>query len=579
MWPWIKYREKNEALRVSALVYSEQKDEHFVASTSDWEAVLDRNNISMTKLRRQILVGTLTARKINGMERSYYLSRWSKGFFDCVTQRYFVMVDVIVPTLSGDPSILVDEVDVKGSYNGGRDDMNYDDVLSLRWGFDPLVKTCVASRDKINGSRFVRKGDYLYGCVTLKLPSDCPSELVEWTWQGLHILYPFALPAHDLDGMSFLAHPWTSLKDYVPPKGEGSMLLFHHKGEYTEKRLKRIPTGEVDLTRQRQLGLYEGCEEGVWEVSWNYSTKRYVPVRPRPGKTPSYKLVSDFPRLVDFATCQELVVPSSVINSVEECYTGSYRGAFLQRITVLVIDSGYRCCHDGWGTVIKVKHCSYDPVPVPHWASKVEMKKDLVVYSTPDGGIVAPRAIRSNERPMCITGAKVLFFRINQGQVEIAVVQDYGKGWDCLGGKIEPGESTVECVLREGREEAGIEIYAKSLVCVGISSYYDRVEHGHKFHKEYHSFLFVAEWRNYETEMPIKWLRQFDPPPDSVEWLGRLLQYIEKVVGTIDMMVPWYMGQTGDVPRPVVVSMRSYSEAVMWKHTSHGSLIDRKSVV
>lgn len=573
-WPWHKARQRENCLRPQDLVAPSITPDAFVRGASVWEMSLHGKTSTKIHMCRTMLVSTLKMRRIEEVEWCYYFHRWVSGYFDSVTQKYFVLVNVLIPTLSNDETIVCDEVDVTGEYNGGRMDVSYYDLLNLKWGLDNTVRTCVGYREKISGSRFVRQGNYLVGCVTVKIPRDCPVQLLEWSWKGMIMLFPFALPTFDLDGLYFCPHPWRPMASFQSlVTGEGVMLLFHDKGKYTEKRLKRIPTTDVDLQRQKAVGLYAGVETGVWEVSWDFLKKQVIPMRPRPGKVSTYVNVSDLACVHDFAPLSELVIPLGVTNQLEENYTGSFRGYYLHRVQVLIVDSGFRPSYTGYGTFHKIAFCGDDPSPLPSWSTGIRKDHGLITYSTFHGGVVSPRIITSPNQPTCITGGKVFFFREINEKVQLAVMQDMGKGWDAVGGKIEPGESTQECVIREIMEEMKVQVNVDSLVYVGVSSAYDRADLSRGTHKEYHSFIYLCQWKDeYDRGVvPLKWIDGFVPPNDSVHWLGRLLQYVDSTVGGMHVLVPWYMGQTKGIPMPVVIRNRWADESKMWHTVSHGS--------
>ena len=89
---------------------------------------------------------------------------------------------------------------------------------------------------------------------------------------------------------------------------------------------------------------------------------------------------------------------------------------------------------------------------------------------------------------------------------------DYKDGWECPGGKIEPGEAREAALIRELREELDIE--------VKVGDYITTVEHDYpKFHLTMDCFFATIADGNLtlKEHEAAKWLSRDEL--DSVDWL------------------------------------------------------------
>jgi ADP-ribose pyrophosphatase YjhB (NUDIX family) len=87
---------------------------------------------------------------------------------------------------------------------------------------------------------------------------------------------------------------------------------------------------------------------------------------------------------------------------------------------------------------------------------------------------------------------------ISDGQILLVREQDDG-GWSMPGGWTDVGESAAESVVRETREEAGLEVRAVKLIAL-----YERERRGHPFHPEfsYKAFFLCEPVMNAELSPP-----------------------------------------------------------------------------
>ncbi len=99
---------------------------------------------------------------------------------------------------------------------------------------------------------------------------------------------------------------------------------------------------------------------------------------------------------------------------------------------------------------------------------------------------------------------------------------DYKDWWEFPGGKIEPGESPEECIVREIREELSATVAVERKICTVEWDY-------PKFHLSMDCFLCrvaEGELRLLEHEA-ARWLSRDET--DSVHWLPSDVEVLEKL--------------------------------------------------
>ena len=118
-------------------------------------------------------------------------------------------------------------------------------------------------------------------------------------------------------------------------------------------------------------------------------------------------------------------------------------------------------------------------------------------------------------KQVTVSGAVILRTNPETNQKEIFVTQrgygDYKDGWEIPGGKLEPGETPEECIVREIREELATEVRAERILGVVDYDY-------PTFHLTMHCILCTivsgklqlleheaAKWVNKETLRSVDW--------------------------------------------------------------------------
>ncbi len=138
--------------------------------------------------------------------------------------------------------------------------------------------------------------------------------------------------------------------------------------------------------------------------------------------------------------------------------------------------------------------------------------------------------MNENIKHITVSGAIILRFNTETNKKEIFATQrgygDWKGWWEIPGGKIEPGESPEQCIVREIREELNTQIKAEKILGVVDYDY-------PTFHLTMHCILCSivsgqlqllehssAKWLTKETLHSVKWL-----PADEL-----ILNEIEKIL-------------------------------------------------
>lgn len=132
-------------------------------------------------------------------------------------------------------------------------------------------------------------------------------------------------------------------------------------------------------------------------------------------------------------------------------------------------------------------------------------------------------------KQVIVSGAVILRTNPQTNQKEIFATQrgygDYKDGWEIPGGKLEPGETPEECIVREIREELATEVRAERILGVVDYDY-------PTFHLTMHCILCTivsgklqlleheaAKWVNKETLRSVDWLPADQLILDKIEEL------------------------------------------------------------
>lgn len=132
-------------------------------------------------------------------------------------------------------------------------------------------------------------------------------------------------------------------------------------------------------------------------------------------------------------------------------------------------------------------------------------------------------------KEVTVSGAVILRTNSETNQKEIFATQrgygDYKDGWEIPGGKLEPGETPEECIVREIREELATEVRAERILGVVDYDY-------PTFHLTMHCILCTivsgklqlleheaAKWVNKETLRSVDWLPADQLILDKIEEL------------------------------------------------------------
>lgn len=375
-------------------------------------------------------------------------ARWAAQTFDCVCEGHLVLGGIDVPVCHKLDK--KDEVDVAAPASDvGRTNTTTQMVSSHNWGTDR--DSLVAVRGKINGNSFVKvngvKGAVLKGPWDFVVTADFPVQKAEWYGGKFYIIYPYGLESFEYNHVRFEAHPWLHPKDFVEKIEYDGMMILDGTGR--EYRTKYIPTFEVMFENQ----IWECCmmENGISRI------------KVRPGKKPT----SNPYTVVVEPTTKEWIdhFPERKIYSVVEVRRGppviSFSVSRDDPEGIFLIDSGLRTKK---GTSVPVPYVDSELVvtPDPTMSSLYKVKRGKDVLYVPS----APA--RSSDVPLrTYIGSKLIIYVVDRKC--LAMYKESGKKVDFVGGTREGDEVPSATLIREVREETGVEISPKQLLFLGHS--------------------------------------------------------------------------------------------------------------
>jgi len=412
------------------------------APPAEWEVKYFQQYGVRHQTLRAILQGTMRAMRYEERRVLWTNYRYYYGFFDSVGETFFVIVDVKIPTLTKLPPPYIvqkDGWDVQVPFRcslvqqhevapanarySNCHDLTYLQLQTMRW-------EDVSMREKLNGTpmfsvKYAGK-KYLMGFgMAIQIPKTCPIKMIEWTPEGVFVLFPYALPTCNLSGIDFVCHNWITV-DAVAAQTYSHGVVFCVEGREYRSRVR--PSLEVDVGTFPSEG-----RSGVWEVA-----SGPVFLRPRPGRVPiKYERAKE--QLTFAVPMCGLELPVSV-NRIVMRVAGPYEGSYGKCGDQEWYDSGIRVV-DGQYVV----------------ASRMSMKEEVMlcndVYNItfPEGIVISP--VCAPVHVNVVSGAKVLLYDHDGGTY---LIKDGDKSLDMIGGKIEVGESSFDALAREIQEETGL---------------------------------------------------------------------------------------------------------------------------
>jgi len=484
---------------------------------SDWEERFAKRYTVDVRRIRMIMEESMRFLQLSRLDAASYRFRFCAGIFDSVHQ-FFKLGSLVVPTLVRDmqmgPLQVPFRVSLMGQpeyiyanrHYGAHEEMS----MATAQNYDLSDRT-ILMREKLNGTPFfqlkgLKEGErWMAGAgVCFRVPDPFAVEMAELISGEFRVLKPYGLPDFSFESVYYKQHAWVPVSASAAYKyGEG--VFFLRAG--IETRCKRIPTIDIDATGSGRVG--------VWEVGLSYDGKQYALryLGARPGKKaydsdPMEALLSKLP----LSSLQWPIETEASPVTLKVCVkqNGAFVGTWVDDGKTITIDSGWRMTDNMMKPAIRG-----DAVP----SGTVE----AVLF----GDVFNYVSMRDNARRMTIMpfpihtdlsvflGVKCLFF----GNDAFYLFKDKEKDLDFIGGKVEEGESTAECLAREMEEEAGL---------VGVDARRLAVSIGTTETTHFVSVIYIAPM----GKMKPGFVRVNDLSLDgivTVPWVPRLIQAVRQV--------------------------------------------------
>jgi len=480
---------------------------------SEWETKYFTHYGVRHQTLRNILQGTMKAMRYSEKRVLWTNYRYFHGLFDSVGESFFVIVDVKIPTLAKLPAPYVvqkdgwsvqvpfrcsmaqqHEIAPANSRYSTCHDLTYHQLQTMQWDN-------VSMREKLNGTpMFTVKHEgkkYLMGFgMAIEIPRTCPIKMIEWTPEGVHVLFPYALPTCNMSGIDFICHNWITV-DAVSAQTYSHGVVFCVDGREYRSRVR--PSLEVDASTVPGEGRI-----GTWEI-----TTGPVFLRPRPGRTLiAYKRALE---QLSFAVPMcGLELPVSV-NKITMRVSGPYEGSYGKMGDQEWYDSGMRVIEGNYVAASRIST-----------KEEVTLFNDVYNITFPEGCIISP--VCAPIYIPTVSGSKLLLFD-NEGGTFL--FKDKEKSLDMIGGKLESGESSHDALMREIKEETGFCCFAPRFI--GISPDISDPR-GH-----FYSYVYIA------------------PVPDKVV-LPDTFSRFEHFKYDYEKCVPWLPRLVGIIPKDVPLS-------------------------
>jgi len=424
------------------------KNFQFSEKFSSWELAYSERFGLCTSTYRVLLDQILSGSLVDEVTASWVRFRFFHGLFDSVSS-FFVIGTVIVPLFHAlDPEVRgvpfrlslcsQSEWPVHSPHYGSHKTLSFAKVHEI-----DLSRHDVLCREKLDGLPFfkVRSGPLTYlssGTIAFEVPADFPVEMAEWTSSGFHVLKPYGLFPLVYGGLSFSPHNWQPLdSSIVEGSSEGIFLLV----DGLEYRVKKSPTMEINAETDMHTGENH---IGVWEVALCIEGLRYI--RPRPGK-PTLSFERVVQTLRASVSCDDLEFPVRVPVQVTSVNTGPFVASSGIGDRSIWFDCGWRINADGVITSA-LREVVPDPIDL------IEKTTDVFHHVVGARVISAPVQMKTSKN--WVSGAKVVLFDTHGF---CYAYKEPGKKLDLVGGKIERGENSYDCICRESKEEIDFALY------------------------------------------------------------------------------------------------------------------------